>query len=75
MCMQFVLLDAHGLPLVAHKPGHEEGYPQHPVDEHSHPDTYYTEAPATQQDAEAFLAEVKRMGGSTSSSTVVGEYR
>ena len=30
----------------------------------------------TQQDAEAFLAEVKRMGGSTSSSsTVVAEYR
>lgn len=29
----------------------------------------------TQQDAEAFLAEVKRMGGSTSTSTVVAEYR
>ena len=29
----------------------------------------------TQQDAEAFLAEVKRMGGSTSKSTVVAEYR
>lgn len=29
----------------------------------------------TQQDAEAFLAEVKRMGGSTTASTVVGEYR
>lgn len=29
----------------------------------------------TQQEAEAFLAEVKRMGGSTSSSTVVAEYR
>lgn len=28
-----------------------------------------------QQDAEAFLAEVKRMGGSTSASTVVAEYR
>ena len=29
----------------------------------------------TQQEAEAFLAEVERMGGSTSSSTVVAEYR
>lgn len=28
-----------------------------------------------QQDAEAFLSEVKRMGGSTSASTVVAEYR
>lgn len=29
----------------------------------------------TQQDAEAFLAEVKRMGGSTTASTVVAEYK
>ena len=29
----------------------------------------------TQQEAEAFLAEVERMGGSTTASTVVGEYR
>ena len=29
----------------------------------------------TQQEAEAFLAEVERMGGSTSSSTVIAEYK
>lgn len=29
----------------------------------------------TQQEAEAFLAEVERMGGSTESSTVISEYR
>lgn len=29
----------------------------------------------TPQEAEAFLAEVERMGGSTSSSTVVAEYK
>lgn len=29
----------------------------------------------TQQEAEAFLAEVERMGGSTTASTVVAEYR
>lgn len=28
-----------------------------------------------QQEAEVFLAEVERMGGSTTASTVVGEYR
>ena len=29
----------------------------------------------TQKDAEAFLTEVKRMGGSTTASTVVAEYK
>lgn len=29
----------------------------------------------TQQEAERFLAEVERMGGSTSTSTVMAEYR
>ena len=38
-------------------------------------DSSWTRYFRPQQDAEAFLAEVKRMGGSTTASTVVAEYK
>ena len=38
-------------------------------------DSYWNRHFKTQQEAEEFLAEVERMGGSTSKSTIVAEYR